>query len=76
MAYDLARRGLRAEQAIAIGDSASDLVMAPHVGRFHLVSNGARSAAVRAAAEAADNVVIEDEALGLGWAAAVRSALR
>lgn len=75
VAYDLARRGLRAEQAIAIGDSASDLAMAPHVGRFHLVSNGARSAPVRALAEAAPNVVIEDQALGLGWASAVRSAL-
>ena len=75
VAYDLARRGLRAEQAIAIGDSASDLVMAPHVGRFHLVSNGARSAPVRALAEATPNVVIEDQALGLGWASAVRTAL-
>ena len=75
VAYDLARRGLRPEQAIAIGDSASDLVMAPHVGRFHLVSNGARSAPVRALAEATPNVVIEDQALGLGWASAVRSAL-
>jgi phosphoglycolate phosphatase len=50
-------------------------VMAPHVGRFHLVSNGARSAPVRARAEATPNVVIEDEALGLGWASAVRTAL-
>ncbi len=75
VAYDLARRGLRPEQAIAIGDSASDLAMAAHVGRFHLVSNGARSAPVRALAEAAGNVVIEDRALGLGWASAVRSAL-
>jgi predicted mannosyl-3-phosphoglycerate phosphatase (HAD superfamily) len=75
VAYDLTRRGLRAEHAIAIGDSASDLVMASHVRRFHLVSNGARSAAVRALAEATTNVVIEDQALGLGWASAVRSAL-
>jgi hydroxymethylpyrimidine pyrophosphatase-like HAD family hydrolase len=75
VAFDLARRGLTAEQAIAIGDSASDLAMAPHVGRFHLVSNGARSASVRARAQAATNVVIEDTALGLGWASAVRSVL-
>jgi phosphoglycolate phosphatase len=75
VAYDLARRGLRPEQAIAIGDSASDLVMAPHVSRFHLVANGARSAPVRALAEAAGNVVIEDQALGHGWASAVRTAL-
>ncbi len=75
VAYDLERRGLSAGQAIAIGDSASDLVMAPHVGRFHLVSNGARSAPVRALASATANVVIEDQALGLGWASAVRAAL-
>lgn len=75
VAFDLERRGLRAEHAIAIGDSLSDLVMAPHVGRFHLVANGARSEPVRTAAEAAGNVVIEDRPLGLGWASAVRAAL-
>lgn len=75
VAYDLQRRGLRADQAIAIGDSVSDLVMAPRVGRFHLVSNGARSAPVRALAQETPNVVIENGSLGLGWASAVRSAL-
>jgi len=75
VAFDLARRGLSAEQAIAIGDSASDLVMAPHVGRFHLVANGARHDHVRALAESTPNVVIEADTLGLGWASAVRSAL-
>jgi HAD superfamily hydrolase (TIGR01484 family) len=75
VAYDLARRGLSAEQAIAIGDSASDLRMAQHVGRFHLVANGARHERVRTLAEAAANVVIEDATLGDGWASAVRSTL-
>jgi hypothetical protein len=75
VAYDIERRGLRPEQAIAIGDSASDLAMAPFVGRFHLVANGARSAPVRARAEAAGNAVIEDGTLGAGWASAVRAAL-
>jgi hypothetical protein len=75
VAFDLERRGLRAGEAIAIGDSASDLAMAPHVGRFHLVGNGARSAPVRALAEAAGNVVLEPDALGIGWASAVRAAL-
>ena len=64
----------RPAQAIAIGDSASDLRMAPHVGRFHLVANGARSAPVRELALAAGNVVIEEATLGDGWASAVRSA--
>jgi hydroxymethylpyrimidine pyrophosphatase-like HAD family hydrolase len=75
VAFDLERRGLRAEQAIAIGDSLSDLVMAPYVSRFHLVANGARSEPVRVAAQAAGNVVIEEHPLGLGWASAVRAAL-
>ncbi len=75
VAFDLERRGLAADQAIAIGDSQSDLTMASEVGRFHLVANGARSAPVRAAAEALGNVVIQDGALGLGWSAAVRSAI-
>jgi hypothetical protein len=73
--YDIERRGLRPEQAIAIGDSASDLAMAAHVGRFHLVANGARSVPVRSRAQAMDNVVIEHGALGAGWTSAVRSAL-
>jgi hypothetical protein len=75
VAFDLARRGLEAAQAIAIGDSASDLRMAPHVGRFHLVANGARSVPVRELALAAGNVVIEEATLGDGWASAVRSAV-
>ena len=73
--YDLARRGLLREQAIAIGDSASDLLMAPQVGRFHLVANGARSAPVRALAEAAGNAVIEQGSVGAGWSSAVRAAV-
>ena len=76
IAFDLQRRGLTSRQALAIGDSASDLRMAPHVGRFHLVANGAKSAPVRQLAEAAGNVVIEDGSLGAGWASAVRSALQ
>jgi HAD superfamily hydrolase (TIGR01484 family) len=75
VAYDIARRGLRPEQAIAIGDSASDLAMASHVARFHLMANGARSAPVRERAEGLGNAVIEAGTLGAGWASAVRSAL-
>jgi hypothetical protein len=75
--FDLARRGLSAEQAIAIGDSASDLAMAAHVSRFHLVANGAHSTAVQALLPSLGNVVIEEGSLGLGWASAVaRSTLQ
>jgi HAD superfamily hydrolase (TIGR01484 family) len=73
--YDIARRGLRPEEAIAIGDSASDLAMAAYVARFHLMANGARSAPVLAAARALSNAVVETGTLGAGWASAVRSAL-
>jgi hydroxymethylpyrimidine pyrophosphatase-like HAD family hydrolase len=75
VAYDLERRGLRPEQAMAIGDSFSDLAMAAHVSRFHLVANGARVPHVRERALTLDNVQIETGALGAGWASAVRSAL-
>jgi hypothetical protein len=75
VAYDIARRGLRPENALAIGDSASDLAMAAHVARFHLVANGARSRPVRERAEALPNAFIEDASLGAGWASAVRSSL-
>lgn len=72
---DLARRGLRRSDAVAIGDSVSDLAMAPEVGRMFLVANGARVRAVAAAAAAAPGVVVTDAAMGLGWAEAVRAVL-
>jgi hypothetical protein len=75
VAYDLHRRGLRREEAVAIGDSMSDLAMAPHVGRFHLVANGARSTSVREAVLAAGNAVIEEKTVGAGWSTAVSAAL-
>ena len=40
VADDLAARGLRREQAVAIGDSVEDLTMAAQVGAFFLVANG------------------------------------
>lgn len=75
VAADLARRGLRPDEAVAVGDSASDLDMAPHVGQFWLTENGARTPAVAARAAALPNVTVTAGALGLGWAQAVRSAL-
>jgi len=73
--HDLARRGLAREQAIAIGDSASDLDMAPYVCRLWLVANGAAEPHMAELVAAHDNVVVTDAAVGLGWAQAVRSAL-
>ena len=64
----------RASDAVAVGDSLSDLEMAPHVERFFLVSNGAEVPDIRAAAEALPNVTICDGPLGAGWAQAARCA--
>jgi phosphoglycolate phosphatase len=76
VAADLQRRGLRREDAVAVGDSVSDLSMAPHVERFYLVANGAASPATSRAARGHDNVVVCSGANGLGWAEAVRWTLR
>lgn len=75
VARDLARRGLSREQAVAIGDSASDLEMAPYVDQLWLTANGARNPHMPELAAAHDNVVVADQAVGLGWVQAVRAAL-
>ncbi len=69
---DLDRRGLTSSDAVAVGDSLSDLEMAPYVERFFLVRNGAEVPDIRAAAEALPNVTICDGPLGAGWAQAAR----
>ncbi len=66
---DLERRGLLPENAIAIGDSVSDLAMAPYVGTFFLVANGVRSGPLP------DNVVITRDPVGVGWSDAIRYAV-
>jgi hypothetical protein len=77
--WDLARRGLSAADAVAVGDSASDLTMARYVGRLWVVANGAAAphmppllAGARAAGQ---DVRVAAGAVGLGWAEAVRDAL-
>jgi phosphoglycolate phosphatase len=75
VAADLQRRGLSPESAIAIGDSVSDLTMAPHVSRFFLVANGAAHPRTAAAAAAHDNVTVCRGEQGFGWIEAVRWAL-
>jgi hydroxymethylpyrimidine pyrophosphatase-like HAD family hydrolase len=71
VAADLARRGLTPDQAIAIGDSRSDLLMAPSVRRFFLTANGAHSVDDGQP----DNVTVCQGENGLGWVEAVRWAL-
>jgi phosphoglycolate phosphatase-like HAD superfamily hydrolase len=77
--WDLARRGLSAADAVAVGDSASDLTMARYVGRLWVVANGAAAphmppllAGARAAGQ---DVRVAAGAVGLGWAEAVRHTL-
>lgn len=72
VAHDLARRGLTGEDSVAIGDSASDLSMAAHVGSFSLVANGARHPHMTDLIAAHPNVRVEDGSYGVGWAQAVR----
>ncbi|WP_026310875.1 HAD family hydrolase [Parafrankia elaeagni] len=75
VAYDLKRRGLDPTEAIAIGDSASDLEMARSVGRMHLVANAIRHPDIAALLTGHTNVVLEAGSVGLGWASAVRGAI-
>jgi hypothetical protein len=71
VAWDLERRGVPRAEAIAIGDSTSDLEMAAHVGRFFLVANGA--AHIKTSLPA--NATVTAGAQGLGWAEAIHTTL-
>ena len=72
IASDLERRGLTPPEAVAVGDSLSDLEMAQHVDRFFLVSNGAEVPSIREAADLLPNVTICAGPVGAGWAEAAR----
>lgn len=77
--WDLARRGLSGADAVAVGDSASDLGMAPYVGRTWVVANGAAAPhmppLLAAARSAGHDVRVAAGEVGVGWAEAVRDAL-
>jgi phosphoglycolate phosphatase-like HAD superfamily hydrolase len=75
VARDLQRRGIDPADALAIGDSASDLEMAPYVGAFSLVENGARAPYMQSLVAAHPNVRVESGSHGAGWSSAVRRAL-
>jgi hydroxymethylpyrimidine pyrophosphatase-like HAD family hydrolase len=68
IADDLAARGLRPEQAAAIGDSAADLKMAEAVGIMVIVANGLDTPAVRARLTELPNAVATRARQGHGWA--------
>ena len=73
IAWDLERRGLSPADAVAIGDSVSDLEMAPAVDRLWITANGAAVDGMRGLIEAVPNVSVTDAAMGEGWAQAVRA---
>jgi hydroxymethylpyrimidine pyrophosphatase-like HAD family hydrolase len=75
IAWDLERRGLSPDDAVAIGDSVSDLEMAPAVGRLWITANGAETDGMTELMAAVPNVTVTDAAMGEGWAQAVRASL-
>ena len=72
---DLERRGLDPATAVAVGDSASDLTMAPHVGRFFLVANGAAHPHMAPLIEQHENLTITAGMNGAGFVEAVKHLL-
>ena len=64
----LAARGIAADEAIAVGDSAADVGMADVVGTAFCVANGLADPALMAAAARRDNVVALRGMRGAGWA--------
>jgi hypothetical protein len=60
---------------VAIGDSVSDLEMAPAVDRLWITANGAAVDGMRGLIDAVPNVTVTDAPMGEGWAQAVRASL-
>ncbi len=73
--WDLERSGLTPDDAVAIGDSVSDLDMAPAVGRLWITANGAGVDGMAQRLAAVPNVAVTDAPMGEGWAQAVRASL-
>jgi hydroxymethylpyrimidine pyrophosphatase-like HAD family hydrolase len=75
IAWDLQRRGLAPQDAIAIGDSVSDLEMAPAVGRLWITANGAAVDGMAGLLDAVPNASVTDAPMGEGWAQAILASL-
>jgi hydroxymethylpyrimidine pyrophosphatase-like HAD family hydrolase len=75
IAWDLERRGLTPDDAVAIGDSVSDLEMAPAVGHLWITANGASVDGMTGLIDAVPNVSVTDAPMGEGWAQVVRSSI-
>lgn len=68
VARDMERRRIHPADAVAVGDSASDLSLAPHVGAVFIVRNGAPD-------DGPENAYITDAAYGEGFAEVVSGLL-
>ncbi len=75
IAWDLARRGIDPAAAVAIGDSVSDLEMAPAVGRLWITANGASVEGMADLLAAVPNATVTDAPMGEGWAQSIRASL-
>ena len=75
IAWDLRRRGIDPADAVAIGDSVSDLEMAPTVGRLWITANGAAVHGMATLIAAVPTVSVTRAAMGEGWAEAIRTSL-
>jgi hydroxymethylpyrimidine pyrophosphatase-like HAD family hydrolase len=71
VAWDLQRRGIDPAEAVAIGDSVSDLEMAPVVGRLWITANGAAVPGMTELLDAVPNATVTASPMGEGWAEAV-----
>lgn len=72
VAADVAARRLARSDAVAVGDSASDADVSPHVGAVFIVANGEDALA---GADVAENVYLTDAPNGDGFAEVVRGLL-
>nr|WP_239521930.1 HAD family phosphatase [Geodermatophilus sabuli] len=75
IAWDLERRGLTPADAVAVGDSVSDLDMAPAVDRLWITANGATVDGMGDLLAAIPNAAVTRRAMGEGWAEAVLASL-
>ena len=64
-----------AADAVAIGDSVSDLEMAPAVARLWVTANGAAVPGMTELVAAVPNVSVTGAPMGEGWAQAVEASL-
>jgi hydroxymethylpyrimidine pyrophosphatase-like HAD family hydrolase len=75
IAWDLRRRGIDPADAVAIGDSVSDLEMASAVGRLWIIANGAATDGMAQRLAALPGVAVTDAPMGDGWAQAIHASL-